>query len=85
MINFSYFKDEEKKWSGMSFLELKAKRDEYLAAAKEYEDEFSRYLPEHKIPWQEDRGFVYTWCLKAAAATGVLMAERYCDLENEEG
>ena len=85
MINIGYFNDEEKKWTGMSFLELRAKRDEYLAEANRYEVDFSRYLPEGKIPWQEDRCFVYTWYLKAAAATAVLMSERYCDLEDEEG
>lgn len=85
MINVGYFKDEEHKWQGMSFVELKTKRDEYLAEAKRYEEDFSRYLPDGKIPWQEDRGFVYTWYLKAAAATAVLMGEKYCCLEDEEG
>lgn len=85
MINVAYFEDEEHKWQGMSFVELKTKRDEYLAAAKCYEEDFSRYLPDGKIPWQEDRGFVYTWYLKAAAATALLMAEKYCCLEDEEG
>lgn len=84
MVNLNQFNEDFKALDKMSILELAKKRDEYVAAAVEIEKRFVRYLPEKKIPYEEDRGFVYTWYLRAIVRACMLLDKHYCDSEEDE-